>query len=180
MATINGTSGNDTGNNTLQGTAENDIISGLAGNDSLEGGNGEDTLIGGSGKDTLVGGFGNDTLTDNAGDNTFVLYYSGGGIDTITNFSVSQDFILVTSAPINSVDGRLNSNLVKAEDAFIDNSIEGGSSSRIRIEGVLKYNKRNGALFYGQEQIAWLPRGLNLSGDNVGLDASPTIDPPAI
>ncbi len=175
MATISGNSGNDY----LPGTSQDDSISGLAGNDSLEGGGGKDTLIGGSGNDTLVGGFGDDTLTDNAGANTFVLYYSGGGIDTITNFSVSQDFIKVTSAPIHSVDDRLNSNLVKAEDAFIDNSIE-DRSSRIRLEGVLKYNKRNGALFYGQEQIAWLPPGLGLSDDNVGLDVSPTLDPPAI
>src|SRR5688572_28560029 len=50
MATIFGTSGNDT----LTGTAGNDSIYGQAGGDTLTGGLGNDTLQGGLGSDTYV------------------------------------------------------------------------------------------------------------------------------
>ena len=50
MATITGTSGNDT----LNGTAAADFISGGAGNDTLRGGSGNDTLAGGSGTDVAL------------------------------------------------------------------------------------------------------------------------------
>ncbi|WP_183946011.1 calcium-binding protein, partial [Sphingomonas sp. BK580] len=59
MATISGTSGNDT----LTGTDQSDVISGLAGSDTLDGGAGDDTLIGGAGADTLLGGAGVDTAS---------------------------------------------------------------------------------------------------------------------
>jgi Ca2+-binding RTX toxin-like protein len=67
MATIPGTSGNDT----LDGTAADDIIygyagdddlDGRAGNDRLEGGDGDDVLFGGAGNDILIGGAGNDEI----------------------------------------------------------------------------------------------------------------------
>ena len=63
MATINGTSGNDS----RTGTALADIITGLGGNDSLAGGGGNDTLQGGDGRDTLWGGAGRDLLVGGAG-----------------------------------------------------------------------------------------------------------------
>jgi hypothetical protein len=66
MATINGTSGNDT----LNGTASSDVVDGLAGNDKLSGLAGVDTLIGGLGNDTLIGGAGGDTLMGDEGIDT--------------------------------------------------------------------------------------------------------------
>lgn len=57
MATINGTSGN----NTLNGTNSADSISGFGGNDTLMGLDGNDTLVGGIGIDIMYGGKGNDT-----------------------------------------------------------------------------------------------------------------------
>ena len=67
MATINGTSGNDT----IVGTAGDDLISGVDGDDYLSGGNGRDTLYGGNGNDTLAGGAKSDSL------------FGGAGIDTL-------------------------------------------------------------------------------------------------
>ena len=87
MATIHGTSGN----NHLTGTSGNDTIYGYAGND---------TLIGGAGNDHLDGGSGNDRLTGGIGRDTFVLNYSGGGIDRITDFSVSDDILKITTPTI--------------------------------------------------------------------------------
>jgi Ca2+-binding RTX toxin-like protein len=161
MATRIGTSGNDT----LQGTAENDSISGLAGNDSLVGGDGNDTLTGGLGTDTLNGGAGNDT---------FVLYYSGGDIDTITNFSVRKDVISVTTAPQQPISDRVSP--VTSQDAFTDNSIS-STSNPVILQGIFTYVSSSGALYYDEQQIAWLPPGLNLTDKNIDPNASPTGTP---
>ena len=108
MATITGTSGNDT----LNGTAANDTLSGLGGNDELVGSGGTDFFDGGTGFDTLnfrltdvgvnvnfatgtvsggfngtfanmervLGGNANDSITGGAGNENL----SGrGGLDTI-------------------------------------------------------------------------------------------------
>lgn len=77
MATINGTSGNDTVNSTA-GVA--DILNGLAGNDTLYGNDLNDSLYGGDGNDSLFGGDGNDLLNGGAGNDVFD---GGAGIDTL-------------------------------------------------------------------------------------------------
>lgn len=58
-------------------------IIGTGGNDILTGSNGNDTLIGGAGDDTLTGGLGKDTFL-----------FTNQGVDTITDFSVSDGDIL--------------------------------------------------------------------------------------
>lgn len=75
MATITGTSGNDS----LVGTAGDDTLDGLAGNDTLRGNAGNDLLDGGAGTDLLDGGIGDDRYIVTAGD-TLV---DAGGIDTV-------------------------------------------------------------------------------------------------
>jgi serralysin len=75
MASIIGTSGNDTirGNGVSAGVTggipglDADRILGLGGGDSIEGGAGNDTLSGGDGSDTLVGGAGSDRLSGGTG-----------------------------------------------------------------------------------------------------------------
>lgn len=94
MASINGTTGDDTltgttaddtisgldGNDTLSGSDGRDNLFGGAGNDSLSGGNGNDSLYGEDGNDTLSGGSGDDGLTGGAGTNS---YDGGSGNDYI-------------------------------------------------------------------------------------------------
>lgn len=78
MATITGTSGDDT----LTGTSSADKIYGLGGNDTLYGGGGSDQLDGGTGADTMSGGTGNDIyFVDDAGDS--VIELSGEGNDEV-------------------------------------------------------------------------------------------------
>lgn len=67
MATINGTTGNDS----LTGTAYADSITGYAGNDTINGVGGNDTIDAGDGNDSILGSDGND------------LIYGGNGADTI-------------------------------------------------------------------------------------------------
>ncbi|WP_375512885.1 hypothetical protein [uncultured Nostoc sp.] len=84
----------------IQGSPGNDYLAGTQVDDQIYGNGGNDTLIGATGNDYLVGGVGNDILTGGSGKDTFVLYYSGGGIDTITDFSFQTDVLKITSAPI--------------------------------------------------------------------------------
>ncbi|MCC5628547.1 calcium-binding protein [Nostoc sphaeroides CHAB 2801] len=149
VETINGTTGNDY----LTGTEKNDVIYGYEG---------DDTLIGGSGKDRLVGGGGNDILTGGQGKDTFELYYSGGGIDTITDFSVKEDFIEVTTAPNTAEQGRVNFKGAIDSTLFKTNLLTLRSSNVVQLQdGIFTYDKSTGALFYDDQQLAWLPLNLD-------------------
>jgi Ca2+-binding RTX toxin-like protein len=81
MATIVGTSGDDT----LNGTAASDFISGAdvldggAGSDALDGDGGDDVLVGGPGNDSLDGADGGDSLDGGDGNDTLA---GGGATDT--------------------------------------------------------------------------------------------------
>ncbi|WP_323374576.1 calcium-binding protein [Nostoc commune] len=92
--TVNGGTGNDT----LIGGAGNDTLIGEAGNDSLVGGAGNDSLVGGAGNDTLIGGAGNDILTGGIGSDRFTFTAKTQGIDTITDFNVIDDTIVVSAS----------------------------------------------------------------------------------
>ncbi|MEG3839354.1 S8 family serine peptidase, partial [Microcoleus sp. herbarium14] len=105
---IIGTNGNDTltggsGNNVLMGMRGNDSLDGGVGNDSLFGGKGNDTLLGSSGDDVLFGGrgddllnggLGNDSLTGGDGNDKFLIS-TNSGIDTITDFELGKDLLLL-------------------------------------------------------------------------------------
>jgi subtilase family serine protease len=100
-ATIGGTStatltilDNETRN--LTGTDGADTIRGAAGNDDLKGGAGRDTILGGYGDDILVGGLDADTLTGGAGRDKFVYTSIREGRDTITDFTVGEDQVVLT------------------------------------------------------------------------------------
>jgi Ca2+-binding RTX toxin-like protein len=83
MATVTGTSGDDSGAKTLNGTDLADQIFGLAGNDTLVGFDGDDLLEGGAGGDELFGSNGFDTASyrgSNAGVRVDLgTFYAAGG-----------------------------------------------------------------------------------------------------
>lgn len=101
-----GNSGNDrllgnSGNDTLDGGTGDDQIDGGEGNDLLLGGSGQDNLVGGEGDDWLDGGSGVDTLTGNAGKDTFKLTI--GEFDTVTDFAVGSDKLLISGTSFGAV-----------------------------------------------------------------------------
>ena len=104
----------------IQGTPGNNYLAGTPGNDQISGYEGNDTLIGGAGNDSLMGGGGNDILTGGSGKDTFVLNYSGGGIDRITDFSVNDDLLKITTPPISSTNAISKGN--QGDDTLITRS----------------------------------------------------------
>jgi Tol biopolymer transport system component len=94
---INGTPGNDnltgtSGKDIINGSEGDDVLTGLRASDVLNGGDGNDILSGGKGSDTLNGGLGNDNLVGGGAKDVFVLG-AGLGVDTISDFTNSQDII---------------------------------------------------------------------------------------
>ncbi|AUT04546.1 endonuclease [Nostoc sp. CENA543] len=155
---LDGGNGNDIvygerGNDTLLGGNGDDILYGGDGNDYLDGGNGDDILYGGDGNDTLIGGNGNDLLVGGRGGD---LFTGGNGsdrfslsdtrtgeFDTITDFKVGQDTILISksefglSQALGTLDPglfHLGSSAVAASDRFI-------------------YDKTTGQLFFDEDGI---------------------------
>ncbi|WP_151789829.1 calcium-binding protein [Acinetobacter seifertii] len=101
---LTGTDGNDVlngwrGQDILIGGAGDDTLNGVAGDDWLEGGAGNDILNGGEGNDLLSAGAGNDTLNGGVGADTVIFKIlegfgsdatGGNGIDTWSDFNISQ------------------------------------------------------------------------------------------
>jgi Ca2+-binding RTX toxin-like protein len=129
-------------------------------------GSGRDMLMGGNGSDTLMGGVGGDTLNGNAGKDSFSFAMPTEGIDTITDFSVVDDTIvvsalgfgggLVAGAAITPDQFAIGASAVDAADRFI-------------------YNSKTGALFFdvdgtggmAQMQISSLATGLGLTNNDI-------------
>ncbi|MBW4423278.1 MAG: hypothetical protein KME50_02125 [Nostoc desertorum CM1-VF14] len=107
----------------IEGTPGNDYLTTIQANEQIYGYEGDDTLIGGPDKDYLVGGGGNDILTGGSGRDTFILDYSGGGIDTITDFSFNNDIVKITTPIIPSTNiSNSSSKGYEGDDILIDRS----------------------------------------------------------
>ena len=87
------------GDDSLVGGDGNDSLYGGAGNDRVFGSEGHDSLDGWSGDDYLNGGIGDDVLSGGAGSDTFV-FTSGDGTDTITDFDITEDTLIVMGQTI--------------------------------------------------------------------------------
>ncbi|PSF38746.1 hypothetical protein C7H19_04385 [Aphanothece hegewaldii CCALA 016] len=118
-------SGNDD-NNSITGNSNNNTITGNGGDDILSGGNGNDILVGSVGFDTLTGGRNLDQ---------FVFNTPTEGIDTITDFRVVDDTIVLSASGFGSdlVIGTLAANqfiiglsATTADQRLIYNSTTGG------------------------------------------------------
>ncbi|UZO79118.1 hypothetical protein M8120_02885 [Microcystis aeruginosa str. Chao 1910] len=126
----------DAGNDSLDGGGANDTLLGGGGNDALLGGDGNDSLDGGGANDRLIGGLGNDTLTGGLGADRFVYNNSNEGLDTITDFNVSQDFIRVSSAGFGGLT-TINSTLTPS---LFSTTGQNGTAKFIYSGGVLSFD----------------------------------------
>ncbi|MDJ0708549.1 MAG: spondin domain-containing protein [Leptolyngbyaceae cyanobacterium MO_188.B28] len=91
------------------------------GNDNLQGGLGDDTLEGGGGDDILTGGLGRDTF----------IFGNSAGINTITDFSIEDDFIDVSSL-FDDFQDVLGSSSQEGDNAVIDF----GDNNSVQLVGV--------------------------------------------
>ncbi|MFO0199494.1 MAG: FG-GAP-like repeat-containing protein, partial [Alphaproteobacteria bacterium] len=122
--------------NRLTGAGLTDTLIGLGGADSLSGGDGDDRLEGGLGGDRLVGGNGQDQFVFN----TALI---SRNIDTIQDFNVADDTILLDDAVFTAVGG--TDTLAAA--AFVTGTVATTLDHRI------VYNDVSGALFYDADGL---------------------------
>jgi Ca2+-binding RTX toxin-like protein len=83
---------------TLIGDQRNNVLDGGASDDRVSGGGGADTLIGGAGNDWLDGGALKDLLTGGAGADRFYFANAAEAGDTISDFQIGQDKIVLSAA----------------------------------------------------------------------------------
>ncbi|BAQ63251.1 Calx-beta domain-containing protein [Geminocystis sp. NIES-3709] len=157
----------DTVNIDINGTG-NSLSNRLTGNNQnnqLHDGEGNDTLNGRDGNDTLTGGEGNDSLIGGNGDDSFRFTTVNEGIDTITDFNVSDDTILVRR---NGFSGGLSLGTLAV------NQFRVGSSATVSTDRFI-YNSSNGAFFFdsdgngatGAIQIATFSTGLGMTNQDI-------------
>jgi Ca2+-binding RTX toxin-like protein len=136
----------------LKGTSRSDQLQGGAGNDILIGEAGNDTLIGGAGDDTLIGGGGNDILTGSMGNDRFLydtnaaFVASAVGIDTITDFSVGFDKIILDKRTFTALASTAGNGLSLAKEF----AIVGSDAAAATSSALIVYSSASGSLFYNQ------------------------------
>lgn len=118
------------GDDTLRGASGNDTLDGGVGNDLAFGGLGDDKLVGGGGTDRLWAGRGNDTLTGGPGNDTFV-FEDNAGINTITDFSITDDTLEISAIFDSPEDG-----LGNASQAGNDTLIDFGDNNSVLLLNV--------------------------------------------
>ena len=135
----------------------------------LEGAGGIDTVQGGSQSDTISGGVGNDVLTGNEGADRFFYQALNHGGDTITDFDVSQDFILIDASAFG---GGLIPGDLDASQFVIGVSAQDDNDRFI-------FNPNNDRLLYdadgsggtGTTLLATFSNGVTLSSNNIRIVA---------
>ncbi len=164
---LTGTSQNGIGNaksNTLTGNDRDNMMDGASGDDVLGGGRGNDVLIGGRGNDQLDGGLGNDTLSGGAGadilagrtgtdflkggsgTDQFVFDAARGGADTIQDFLVGTDKLVIDASGFG---GGLAAGNLAANRLIISST-----PAATQAFGQFLYDKDDGRLYFDENGTA--------------------------
>ncbi len=125
-------------NDVLTGAGIGETLDGGFGNDTLTGNAGADTLLGGNGADVLKGGEDADSLTGGAGNDRFVFDWLPTAAlleDTITDFIVGQDKIVLEDSVFSGLNGVGLANALSSVSLFagVPGSVV-GTAARIIIE----------------------------------------------
>jgi serralysin len=136
----------------------------------LRGAGGNDTLTGGTGNDTLIGFAGADSLTGGTGADKFVFNNPNEGIDTITDFTLSDNDVINVSAT--GFGGGLTAGAL-AEAEFLSGA--GANTATDSLQRFI-YDTTSGALFFDQDgdlggfsaiQIATLSNSAGIGNTNI-------------
>jgi Ca2+-binding RTX toxin-like protein len=174
---INGTGNNL--DNRIEAYAGDNLIDGSLGSDRLTAGGGNDTVIGGEGIDYLSGGSGNDSLTGGADIDRFFFGFTSAdvftklGVDTITDFNSSQDFIILRKVAFTSLNSAVNSPLAANEFISIDTDAASEKTEAGLSEAKIVYNLGTGNLFYNSDGSTG---GLGSGEQFATLTDIPTLD----
>jgi len=94
-----------------------------------------DDITGSANRDVLIGFFGNDMLTGSGGADAFVYFQGFDGADTITDFDVSNEIIVMQNA-LMAFDSFAEI-IGAAMDDGTDTTIDFGSGNTLTLQGVL-------------------------------------------
>jgi len=170
-ATLTGGEGNNSisafeftlGSVTLNGLGGNDQLRGGTRNDTLNGGVGNDTLKGSQGDDVLIGGVGNDQFLFSTGN---AFRFDDLGVDTITNFSVGSDKIVLSKTTFDTLfsgaGGTLNPSEFEVVDSFSEQFSSNAKITYNSVRGNLCFN-RNGSVVVGGDAEGNIIADLNPS-----------------
>ncbi|GBE75973.1 hypothetical protein myaer87_32000 [Microcystis aeruginosa NIES-87] len=156
-----------TGTNPINGT-------GNAGNNRITGNSANNILNGGLGNDTLAGNAGNDTLTGAAGVDRFefqsirAFVASDFGVDTISDFVVNQDKIVLTKTTFAALTSGVGNGFNQPSNFAVvaNNSLVAASNAFI------VYSSGTGHLFYNQNGGA---AGLGTGANFAVLTGNPSL-----
>jgi Ca2+-binding RTX toxin-like protein len=156
--------------NVITGNSASNMLFGGDGDDRVEGKAGHDILNGGSGDDMLVGGFGADILIGGIGADTFRFNSVSEGLDTITDFSQSQNDAIAVSA--SGFGAGLTLGVLGSSQFTI-------GSAATTIDHRIIYDDSTGGLFFdadgtgaiGQVMFATLSTGLSLVSNDIVVAA---------
>jgi Ca2+-binding RTX toxin-like protein len=107
-----------------------------------KGTSGKDVILGTNLSDILSGGLGNDILTGSDGGDSFVFNATNEGTDTITDFSVGSDYLLIKGS---SFGGGLISGDIISSAQFIIGTAATNTSQRF------VYNSTSGSLLFDSD-----------------------------
>ncbi|PSF39565.1 hypothetical protein C7H19_01890 [Aphanothece hegewaldii CCALA 016] len=127
--------------------------------------NGNDVILGKNKKDEIVGGLGNDILTGGGNADLFIFQNPNEGIDRITDFTPSDDLIVIGSS---FGGGLISSDIIKSTQFVI-----GTTATTAKHRFI--YNSATGALLFDQDgkgaiaaiQFATLNTGLALTYEDI-------------
>jgi hypothetical protein len=150
----------DDGNDRIYGGSGRDILLGDGvvdsgkGTDVLFGNGGPDELLGGRSRDFLIGGADDDLLSGGSGSDIFGFEgFSTDGIDTIKDFEITRDFIVVD---VNS--GSLYANAGLTPDATITADQFRLGTAAVDASDRFIYDETSGQLFFDPDGTGSAPQ----------------------
>ncbi len=123
------------------------------------GSDGREPVLDGTPITPLVGGFGNDTLTGGSGADNFVFDINKSfnasemGVDTITDFVMNTDRIVLDKTTFTALSTTAGSTLSSSEFSTISTSAANGASSAASSGAKIVFNSTTGDLFYNQNGV---------------------------
>ena len=134
-----------------------DLLRSFTSKNSETSGSEDNRIYGTNGNDTLVAGLGSDTLTGGLGADEFVFdtesafNVSTAGIDTILDFSASDDRIILDRTTFTALLTAARSSLASSEFAVINATALNEASLAGRNTAKIVFNSSTGSLLYNQD-----------------------------